>query len=665
MPSVNLGRVGLVLKGNWDSATTYSQLDVVSYDGNSWAAKRQNTNVTPNTTNSDDWQLISNNADLVATVQGYKEDAEAAATAAEEALAAIPEDYSTLSNNAVTFRKLLTSSDDIDDLTNPGMYSVTNSGSNWKPGNWPLTGGGNMVVFGPYSATQLRKTQIIFTVQEIRYRTGTSSGTWEDWDVITMDNINNMFLFVTRLYDSDDMDTLIKPGMYSVTHDTAANWKPAHWPFATDGGNVIVFGTPGTSLIRRTQVIFKRNELWYRMGASNETWTDWVCANGRENAYLMVQGAEGLTGSLAERLIKVEQLNGINTIPSYYDSYLPTKEAAINALRPTSGDQFVFITDTHLAGYNNGNKKKSHALIDHIMHHTMVRMVVNGGDILSPSPQKDIIDYTFNLRDGVNYSQPDTLADHFFVAGNHDLGANNNVAACLTPTQLARLANLYSPAYQGVVYDPTNPFQYYYDNTESKIRYIFLCLGMDGASGLSGHTWWDAYAKTAAQSAPFFIDALNSVPDNDYHVVVLNHISGIPLSSPYNKTFADITSTGYINYMYKIFVAYQGKTTWSQGSLSADFTDANGVACCMIFGHQHRDVTGVSSDILSSGVSIGGTIPLFVTTTDNAGGNFDSTVTRTADTTSEQAFDVYTINKTTRTINVTRIGGGSDRSATY
>lgn len=96
MPSVNLGRVGLVLKGAWNSTTTYVPLDLVSYDGNSWAAKRQNTNVTPNTTNSDDWQLISNNADLVATVQGYKEDAEAAATAAEEALASIPADYTSL-----------------------------------------------------------------------------------------------------------------------------------------------------------------------------------------------------------------------------------------------------------------------------------------------------------------------------------------------------------------------------------------------------------------------------------------------------------------------------------------------------------------------------------------------------------------------------------------
>ena len=83
MATVNLGRVGIVPKGAWNSATQYVKLDLVSNDGNSWLAKRDNKNVTPNTTNTNDWQLISNNADLVATVQGYKNDAEAAATTAE------------------------------------------------------------------------------------------------------------------------------------------------------------------------------------------------------------------------------------------------------------------------------------------------------------------------------------------------------------------------------------------------------------------------------------------------------------------------------------------------------------------------------------------------------------------------------------------------------
>lgn len=103
----NLGRVGLVLKGDWSDATTYVKLDVVAYDGNSWVAKRSNTNVTPDTTNSDDWQLISNNADLVSTVQGYKNDAEAAAEAASASAEAAAESAASgpdaLANEATAF----------------------------------------------------------------------------------------------------------------------------------------------------------------------------------------------------------------------------------------------------------------------------------------------------------------------------------------------------------------------------------------------------------------------------------------------------------------------------------------------------------------------------------------------------------------------------------
>lgn len=82
MATQNLGRVGLVLKGEWDSATSYTALDVVSHDGNAWAAKQNSTNVEPTTGNSAFWQLFSNNADLVATVQGLKEDAANSAAAA-------------------------------------------------------------------------------------------------------------------------------------------------------------------------------------------------------------------------------------------------------------------------------------------------------------------------------------------------------------------------------------------------------------------------------------------------------------------------------------------------------------------------------------------------------------------------------------------------------
>ena len=61
MASVNLGRVGFMLRGEWNSSVTYAALDVVSYNGNSYAAKIASTNVIPDEINTGQyWQILAN-----------------------------------------------------------------------------------------------------------------------------------------------------------------------------------------------------------------------------------------------------------------------------------------------------------------------------------------------------------------------------------------------------------------------------------------------------------------------------------------------------------------------------------------------------------------------------------------------------------------------------
>lgn len=43
----NLGKVAITPKGTWEASTAYEQLDMVSYDGGSWLAKKPSTNITP------------------------------------------------------------------------------------------------------------------------------------------------------------------------------------------------------------------------------------------------------------------------------------------------------------------------------------------------------------------------------------------------------------------------------------------------------------------------------------------------------------------------------------------------------------------------------------------------------------------------------------------
>lgn len=57
MAKTKLGKVSLTPKGEWDSTTAYEQLDLVSYGGSSWVAKKSNTNVAPS--ESDFWMMIA------------------------------------------------------------------------------------------------------------------------------------------------------------------------------------------------------------------------------------------------------------------------------------------------------------------------------------------------------------------------------------------------------------------------------------------------------------------------------------------------------------------------------------------------------------------------------------------------------------------------------
>lgn len=59
MDAVNLGRVGLFLRGEWSPDTSYVPLDVVSHDGASYAARLPSTNVEPSVANYAYWQVMA------------------------------------------------------------------------------------------------------------------------------------------------------------------------------------------------------------------------------------------------------------------------------------------------------------------------------------------------------------------------------------------------------------------------------------------------------------------------------------------------------------------------------------------------------------------------------------------------------------------------------
>lgn len=56
---INIGRILPIFKGQWSSSSTYTKLDVVLQDGQSWVALRTNSNVQPTLNASADWLLMA------------------------------------------------------------------------------------------------------------------------------------------------------------------------------------------------------------------------------------------------------------------------------------------------------------------------------------------------------------------------------------------------------------------------------------------------------------------------------------------------------------------------------------------------------------------------------------------------------------------------------
>ena len=100
--------------------------------------------------------------------------------------------------------------------------------------------------------------------------------------------------------------------------------------------------------------------------------------------------------------------------------------------------------------------------------------------------------------------------------------------------------------------------------------------------------------------------------------------------------------------------SYTGSSTSEDPTFSAeisvDYTNAGGTVIGWFAGHDHTDR---EVNVSSYGFHC------FVTTNDGAGSG------KTPGTTTEQSFDVVTVNQATKTVNMTRIGLGSDRSFNY
>ena len=305
-----------------------------------------------------------------------------------------------------------------------------------------------------------------------------------------------------------------------------------------------------------------------------------------------------------------------NEIPGYWVDEIAAKETTINTANEAlgkNGVSFVFLTDYHQSTSNHA----STPLIRHIFDNTSTDVMIYGGDTtdgIGTAAQclKKIREYAESVR------QFDCLN----VRGNHDCEPTANS----TVNQISD-AKYYDACIRNLekFIDTGKRLYYHYDNITQKVRYIILDSGgMNDPLDSAQMSWLKARLTELGTGWTVIIFQHVMIEQNSNNQTV--HMSGR------GQTTLDAIGTVYSSLDCKI--------------------------AAIICGHAHVDAI----------VSTNYNFKIIATTCDSGGANaaYDwNNPTRTAGTTEECAFDVFSIDTANRTIKITRIGAGSDRSETY
>ncbi|MBE7042187.1 MAG: hypothetical protein E7399_01655 [Ruminococcaceae bacterium] len=352
-------------------------------------------------------------------------------------------------------------------------------------------------------------------------------------------------------------------------------------------------------------------------------------------------------------------------VPEYWKEHLEEKIAEINELQQKNSFSFVVMTDMH---YPRNVGKITPLLAKEIIKHTeKTTFALCLGDVQTSGcydTKEEILEEN-KLIGEMFQPVKDCL---LFTEGNHDGSYGwlteeqrekepnrwhayvNN----LTPQEIReefydRLSSL-----EEATFDRGGANGYYIDDEVNKVRFIMLNSCCNQYQLLEDGT--SEYPKMrifrfGQEQFDLTIHALGTVPEDDWSVVIGSHC---PLDQEFQED-------GKL--MIALLQAYKNKTEFSGScvprygsvSVNCDFSDSKGELIGYFYGHVHYDGNRVVKNV-----------PYISTTCDV----FEDMILplrkkRIAGTTTEQSFDVVTVDREGHIIHITKIGLGVDRKINY
>lgn len=348
-------------------------------------------------------------------------------------------------------------------------------------------------------------------------------------------------------------------------------------------------------------------------------------------------------GAIAELESAVEALEDDTVaLPAYWQDAVEEAITKVKDLQDAGGSetvQFMLFSDLHY-GDNNARIQYVGKLCAAVMRACHIPLAVNCGDTMTSAAltQEDAL-LTY-LEAAEALLAPIGSEGLLQVRGNHDDVWGSYTADGTTAYYVNKVApaKVWNRFHRQQAKDLRRVFggdgtYFYLDNGPQKIR--FICLN---AHFYDGDAITEGTAKNMTTGfGTAQLDWLENVAldlAQGWSAVIMTHVP---------PTAQLINGNTYYLSQYSDGTRFRSIIQAAEGII--------GIFC----GHCHADAI------------VTGDLPCPIITVTTAGGSpYDSTeATRTAGTTTETAIDVVSINKADQTINMTRIGVGSDRSCTY
>lgn len=348
-------------------------------------------------------------------------------------------------------------------------------------------------------------------------------------------------------------------------------------------------------------------------------------------------------------------------VPTYWKEHLSEKIAIISNRAENvalNGDSFIFLTDYHI----EENCGKSHLLIDEIIKNTSIQKVICGGDLFNGS---DTVQGSLTKLN--EWRKRFKKFNLYCVRGNHEyntIDTNTTDDVRLTESQIYNYIQKENESnvehyVGGATYGES--FSYYIDNEKQKIRYIFmdtkLTTGNTSACISTVEMNW-LTNKIAELEEGWSVVVISHAGLEDYTLLTSQPSDWNTEYKQYYKLVdgeyvALTTEETFVNDTYYRLLASSNVYRIKKGIDTAiSTTDNKATVICWINGHNHKDRS--IQDALG--------YQIISTTADCL---YAPSTTREEGTTSEQAFDVFSIDTANKRIYATRIGAGNDREWSY